>query len=143
MNKKTVLFVCEHNSARSQMAEAFLNMLAKDKFKAESAGLQAGQLNPVAVQVMKEIDIDISNNRTESVDKFYNEGKSFDYVITVCDETSTGNCLVFTSAKKTIHWNFENPSTLKGTDEEKLKTTRNIRDKIKSKIESWLIEKEQ
>ena len=86
MNKKKVLFVCIHNSARSQMAEAFLKQMAGDRLEVESAGLEPGKLNPIVVEAMKEVGIDISQNKTKSVFDFYKQGKKYDYVITVCDE---------------------------------------------------------
>src|SRR3990167_5775132 len=95
MDKKRVLFVCVHNSARSQMAEAFLKQLAGDRLEAESAGLEPGKLNPVVVETMKEVGIDISQNKTKSVFNFYKQGKQYDYVITVCDESQSGQCPVF------------------------------------------------
>src|SRR3990167_1894983 len=95
MDKKRVLFICVHNSARSQMAEAFLNQMAGDRFEVESAGLEPGKLNPLAIEVMKEAGIDISQNKTKSVFDFYGAGKKYDYVITVCDESQSGQCPVF------------------------------------------------
>lgn len=140
MKKIKVLFVCIHNSARSQMAEAFLNALGGDTFEAESAGLEPGTLNPAAVEVMKEIGIDISKNKTQSVFDFFKKGKLFNYVITVCDETSAERCPIFPGYAIRLHWSFEDPSAVKGSYEEKLEKTRNIRDVIKAKIEDWLKE---
>ncbi|MCL5237277.1 MAG: arsenate reductase ArsC [Nitrospirae bacterium] len=140
MKKIKVLFVCIHNSARSQMAEAFLNALGGDTFEAESAGLEPGTLNPAAVEVMKEIGIDISKNKTQSAFDFFKKGKLFNYVITVCDETSAERCPIFPGHTRRLHWSFEDPSAIKGSYEEKLEKTRNIRDVIKAKIEDWLKE---
>jgi len=140
MDKKKVLFVCIHNSARSQMAEAFLNLLAGDRFEAESAGLEPGSLNPLAVEVMKEIGINISGNRTKGVFEFIQAGKLFHYVITVCDETSGNSCPIFPGYAKRLHWSFPDPSALEGTHEEKLKKTREIRDQIRANIEAWIKE---
>ena len=95
MSKTRGLFVCIHNSARSQMAEAFLNNLAGDRFEAESAGLEPGILNPFVVKAMREADIDISGHKTKDVFEFFKQGKRFDYVITVCDEGSAGKCPFF------------------------------------------------
>ena len=89
-----VLFVCVHNSARSQMAEAFLNHLAGDRFEAESAGLEPGDLNPLAVEVMREVGIDISGNQTKSVFQFYKENRLYKYVVAVCDEAAQ-TCSIF------------------------------------------------
>jgi len=138
MNKKLVLFICVHNSARSQMAEAFLKQMAGDKFVVESAGLEPGKLNPVVVEVMKEVGIDISQNKTKSAFDFYKQGKQYDYVITVCDESQSGACPVFPGKGERLHWGFEDPSGFQGTWEEKLKQTREIRIQIETKIKDWL-----
>lgn len=142
MDKKKVLFVCIHNSARSQMAESFLNQLAGDRFEAESAGLEPGVLNPLVVKVMKEIGIDIAQNRTKGVFGFIRQGKLFHYVITVCDETSGSRCPIFPGYAKRLNWNFSDPSILEGTQNEKLQAIRRIRDEIKTRIEAWLKEKD-
>ena len=138
MDKRKVLFVCVHNSARSQMAEAFLKQLACDKFEVESAGLEPGRLNPIVVEVMKEVGIDISPNKTKSVFDFYKQGKQYDYVITVCDESQSGACPVFPGKGDRLHWSFADPSKFEGTHEEKLEQTRKVRDAIKRKIEKWI-----
>ena len=143
MEKIKVLFVCVHNSARSQMAEAFLNDMGNGKFSAESAGLEPGVLNPVVVDVMKEIGFDLSNNKTKSVFEFFKQGKRFEYVVTVCDEANSERCPIFPSAKKTLHWSFKDPSAIKGTYDEKLAETRIVRDEIKSKLEKWIEELNQ
>jgi len=137
MNKKKVLFVCIHNSARSQMAEAFLNQICGREFEAHSAGLEAGKLNLVVVDVMKEIGIDISQNQTKAVSDFLNSTQSFAYVVTVCDEASAERCPVFPGITQRLHWSFPDPSSLPGTYEEKLAATRKIRDAIKARIEEW------
>ena len=105
-NRKRVLFVCVHNSARSQIAEAFLNTLAGDRFEAVSAGLEPGTLNPLAVEVMKEVGIDISKNRTKSVFDLYAAGALFSYVIAVCDAEAAQRCPIFPGITKTIVWSF-------------------------------------
>ena len=140
MNKKKVLFVCIHNSARSQMAEAFLNQICGREFEAHSAGLEAGKLNPVVVEVMKEVGIDISRNQTKAVSDFLKTTQSFAYVITVCDEASAERCPVFPGITQRLHWSFPDPSSLPGTYEEKLAATRKIRDAIKVRIEDWCAE---
>ncbi len=141
MDKKRVLFVCVHNSARSQMAEAFLNALAGDRFEAMSAGLEPGTLNPLVVQVMKEAGIDISHNQTKSAFDLYKKGELFSYVITVCDAASAEICPLFPGlVTPRIHWSFADPSSFTGTYEEKLAQTRAVRDAIKTKIEEWLRE---
>ena len=137
MGKKKVLFVCIHNSARSQMAEAFLNQLAGDRFEAESAGIEPGALNPLAVAAMKDVDIDISRKQTRDVFDLYKQGKIFHYVISVCEEAGE-RCPIFPSVSKRLSWNFPDPSSFTGTYEEKLAQTRSVRDQIKRKIEQWL-----
>lgn len=138
MDKKKILFVCIHNSARSQMAEAFLNLLGEDKFIAESAGLEPGTLNPLVVKSMAKTGIDISGNLTNDVFDFFKEGRKYDYVITVCDEASGQRCPIFPGAKEKINWSFEDPSALTGTEEEKLARIAVIRDSIKQKVEEFI-----
>lgn len=138
MAKKTVLFVCVHNSARSQMAEAFLEYFAGDRFAAESAGLEPGTLNLVVVEAMREKGIDISSNTTKSVFDFVQQGKRYDYVITVCDEAQSERCPTFAGGVKKIHWGFDDPSKFAGTPEEKLEQTRYVRDQIEKKIQEWV-----
>lgn len=130
-----ILFLCIHNSARSQMAEAYLKELAGKEFIAESAGLEAGKLNPLAVEVMQEDGIDISANQTKDVFEFFKQGRKYDYVITVCDEASAARCPVFPGVHEKINWSFTDPSSLTGTHEEKLATTREVRDKIKVAVQ--------
>ncbi|MDD4183171.1 MAG: arsenate reductase ArsC, partial [Candidatus Omnitrophica bacterium] len=103
MDKKRVLFICVHNSARSQMAEAYLKQMAGDRFEVESVGLEPGILNPIAVKTMKEIGIDISGNKTKSAFDFYRQGKQYDYVITVCDESQAAKCPVFPGVSQQLH----------------------------------------
>jgi arsenate reductase len=138
MDKKRVLFVCVHNSARSQIAEAFLKKYSGDRFEVESAGLEPGKLNTLAVEVMKEVGIDISQNKTKSVFDFYKQGKQYDYVITVCDESQSGACPVFPGKGERLHWGFPDPSGFQGTWEERLEKTRQVRDQIRQKIEQWV-----
>ena len=137
-DKLKVLFVCIHNSARSQMAEAFLNQMAGDRIEVESAGLEPGTLNPIVVEAMKEVGIDISGNKTKSVFDMFKENKVFHYVITVCDESQSEKCPIFPSAIERIHWGFDDPSSFQGTHEEKLEQTRKVRDKIKTALEEWV-----
>jgi arsenate reductase (thioredoxin) len=140
MNKEKILFVCVHNSARSQMAEALVNHLAGDRFEAESAGLEPGTLNSLAVEAMKEMNIDISKKQTRSVFDLYRTGRMFSYVITVCDESAGERCPIFPGITKRLHWSFPDPSKLEGTHEQKLRQTIAIRDQIKKSIENWLSE---
>ena len=138
MNKKRVLFICVHNSARSQMAEAILKQLAGDKFEVESAGLEPGKLNPLAVEVMREIGIDISENKIKNVFDFYKQGKHYDFVVTVCDESQSGQCPVFPGAIERLHWSFADPSIFTGSWEDKLAKTKEVRNQIEAKIKDWL-----
>ena len=135
--KKKILFVCIHNSARSQMAEAFLNQICGEEFEAFSAGLEPGQLNPIVVEVMQEAGIDLAGNKTKSVFDMIQSGKLFAYVITVCDETSAERCPIFPGVTKRLHWSFPDPSAIQGTHDDKLARTREIRDLIKAKVEMW------
>lgn len=137
MTKDRILFVCVNNSARSQMAEAWLNHLCGDQFEASSAGLEAGELNPLAVQVMNEVGIDISQKKTQTVFDLVKSGKIYSYVITVCDEASAERCPVFPGVTKRLHWSFPDPAAVTGTTEEKLEQVRRIRDEIRSAVEEW------
>lgn len=121
------------------MAEAYLKKLAADKFEVESAGLEKGVLNPLAVEAMKEENIDISNNLTKKVDDFFATGKSFEYVITVCDPKASESCPIFPGMKK-INWAFDDPSKFEGSYEEKLQQTRNVRNQIKSAVMDFIKE---
>jgi arsenate reductase (thioredoxin) len=132
--KKKILFVCVHNSARSQMAEALLNRMCGDRFEAESAGLEPGKLNPLAVEAMREIGIEIGGKPTHSAADLAKSGRRFDYVITVCDETSAEQCPIFPGAAERMHWNFPDPAKFTGTWEEKLRQTRKVRDDIEARI---------
>ena len=136
--KKKVLFVCIHNSARSQMAEAFLNQTCGEEFEAYSAGLEPGRLNPIVVEVMQEIGMDISGNQTKAVFDMIKSGKMFAYVITVCDKASAERCPYFPGQSTRLHWSFPDPSGFQGA--EKLAKTREVRDAIKEKIEQWCAE---
>jgi arsenate reductase (thioredoxin) len=138
MNKQRVLFICVHNSARSQMAEAFLDKYAGGRFEVESAGIQPGKLNPIVVDVMREAGLDISQNKTKGVFDLYQQGKQYDYVIAVCDESQSSACPVFPGKAQQLHWAFPDPSKFEGTNEEKLEKVRVVRDSIKQKIQKWL-----
>jgi len=135
--KRKVLFVCIHNSARSQMAEAFLNKICGDEFEAHSAGLEPGKLNPIVVEAMAEAGIDISRNQTKAVGKFIKASETFAYVITVCDEASAERCPIFPGVTTRLHWSFPDPSRFQGTHEEKLAQVREVRDMIKGKVRLW------
>jgi arsenate reductase len=138
--KSKVLFICIHNSARSQMAEAWLNHLCGDVFEAQSAGLEPGTLNPVAVAVMREAGIDISQKKTQSVFDVFKSGQLFACVVTVCDEASAEKCPVFPGPTQRLHWGFPDPSRVTGSEEEKLEQVRRIRDQIREKVKDWCTE---
>ncbi|MGD0330437.1 MAG: arsenate reductase ArsC [Nitrososphaeria archaeon] len=129
--KRKVLFLCVHNSARSQMAEGLLNHLFGDRFVAYSAGLTPTKVNPYAIKVMAEIGIDILDNKAKSFIEFI--GKGIEVVVTVCDE-SKEMCPHFPGAKRFIYWNFQDPSEVVGTEEEILKVFRNVRDALRDQI---------
>lgn len=133
-----VLFLCIHNSARSQMAEAYLKKFGGDKFEVESAGLEKGNLNPLAVQVMKEDGIDISGNQTHEVFDYFREGRMYRYVITVCDKEASDRCPLFPGLSEKINWSFPDPSKFTGTEEEKLNQTRQVRDQIKTAVQDFI-----
>lgn len=125
-----VLFLCVHNSARSQMAEAFLKRLGGDRFEAESAGLEPGRLNPHVVRAMAEIGFDISRNPTKSVFDLAAEGRSYDLVVTVCSKEAAERCPVFPGRAERLHWPFADPSSFSGSDEEIMEKVRGVRDEI-------------
>jgi arsenate reductase len=133
-----VLFVCIHNSARSQMAEAFLNQLGKGRFAAESAGLEPGELNPVVVEAMQEVGLDLAVNTCASIDDFLPRTEEFAYLVTVCDETAAERCPTFPGDVKRLHWGFPDPSTFEGSFEDRLDRTRKVRDLIRERITEWV-----
>lgn len=140
MTKPKILFICVHNSARSQMAEAFLNDICGAEFEAQSAGLEPGTLNPLVVEVMGEAGIDISQNGTQAVFDVFKSGQLFTYVITVCSEAEAGGCPIFPGPTKRLHWPFPDPSRVEGTREEMLEKIRQIRDSIQAQIEQFCAE---
>jgi arsenate reductase len=134
---KSVLFVCIHNSARSQMAEAFVNARCGDSLRAYSAGLERGTLNPTVVAAMREIGFDIAGNESKSVADPRIKEHEYDYVVTVCDEASAEACPIYPSRGERLHWSFPDPSSFTGTDEEKLHRTRAVRDAIAGRVVAW------
>jgi arsenate reductase len=132
-----VLFVCTHNSARSQMAEGFLNALGGDRFEAASAGTEARGIDPLAIQAMAEEGIDVSMHESKTVDAFLK--RPFDLVITVCDEAAE-TCPVFPGPAKRMHWSFPDPSKATGDDEERYEAFVRVRDAIRERIENELID---
>ena len=140
MQKKKVLFICIHNSARSQMAEEILRQLAGDRLETASAGLEPGKLNPLVSEVLKELNIDISGKKTQSVADVLQRKTGYDFVITVCDEASAERCPVFPGKGQRLHWNFADPSQFTGTPQERLAKTRHVRDQIRARLLQWLTE---
>jgi len=138
MIQRKILFVCIHNSARSQMAEAFLKKYGREYFEAESAGLEPGKLNPNVVKVVQEVGIDISKNSTQSVFDLFKQGRVFNAVITVCDGASAESCPIFPGVVKRLGWSFEDPSSFTGTPEEILEKTRKVRDEIKDSVLAFI-----
>lgn len=134
--KQHVLFLCTHNSARSQMAEGLLRTLAGDRFEAFSAGTEATQVRPLAIKAMAELGIDISGQHSKTLDRYLNE--PFDVVITVCDEANEV-CPVFLGARKRWHWSLPDPSKATGTEEVQLAVYRHVRDTLQAKIEQELL----
>jgi len=130
-----VLFICTHNSARSQMAEGFLNHLGGESFQASSAGTEPTTVHPLTVQVMAEQGIDISGQRAKPIDAFLQA--RFDYVITVCDDANEA-CPVFPNARYRLHWGFPDPSRDEGTSEQRLATFRSVRDAIRARVDEFL-----
>lgn len=122
------------------MAEAFLNQICGDVFEAHSAGLEPGKLNPIVVEAMREVGIDISGNKTKAVFDYVKSGQLISHVITVCDEAGAERCPIFPGVTKRLHWGFPDPSGFSGSHEEKLAKTREVRDTIKQKIEAWCAE---
>ncbi len=135
--KQKVLFICVHNSARSQMAEAWLNYTCGDYFEAYSAGLEPGKINPLVIQAMTEVGIHLSNKQTQAVFDLWKAGIMFQYVVTVCSEAEAKGCPIFPGVTTRLHWPFPDPSQLTGSDDAKLHEIRKIRDEIRSKVEEW------
>ena len=136
MNKIKVLFLCTTNSARSQMAEAFLRAYAGDRFEAYSAGLEPREIHPLTKKVMDEIDIDISSQYSKAL-KDYMGKVHFGYLITVCSEADEKCPTTFPGMGLRLHWDLEDPAKFSGTEEEKLRKFRQIRDQIRQKVEAW------
>jgi arsenate reductase (thioredoxin) len=131
-----VLFLCTGNSARSQIAEGYLRHIAGDEFEVMSAGIEPKGLNPLAVEVMKEVDIDISRQTSKDVREFL--GQAIPYVVTVCDNAKQ-RCPIFPRTYKFLHWSLEDPAEVTGSREEKLAVFRRVRDEIKQRIEQELL----
>ena len=136
MDKKRVLFLCTHNSARSQMAEGLLRHLAGDRYEAFSAGTEATRVRPLAIKAMAELGVDISRQESKTLDRYL--GDPFDAVITVCDQAAEA-CPVFPGAERRLHWSFPDPSKATGTEEQQLAVYRRVRDDIRAHVEQELL----
>jgi arsenate reductase (thioredoxin) len=134
--RSRVLFLCTHNSARSQMAEGLLRHLAGDRFEAFSAGTEATRVRPLAIMAMEEIGIDISGQESKALDRYLNE--PFDCVITVCDDANEA-CPFFPWAQSRLHWSFEDPSRAEGSEEERLAVFRSVRDRIGERVQAEMV----
>jgi arsenate reductase (thioredoxin) len=132
-----VLFVCIRNSARSQMAEGFLNAMCGERFVAESAGLEPGTLNPLAVAAMAEVGIDISHKGTQSVFDLFKSGHLYSYVVTVCDGASAELCPIFPGIVKRMHWGIPDPAIVEGTYDDRMRAFRETRDEIRAKVDEF------
>jgi arsenate reductase len=137
MTRSKILFLCTHNSARSQMAEGFLRAAAGDRFEAESAGTEKTRVHPLAIRAMREVGVDIGSHQSKTLDGFLNE--PWDYVITVCDSANE-SCPIFPRTVRRLHWSFEDPSRATGTEDERLQVFRRIRDDISARIRAWVAE---
>ena len=136
MTKARVLFLCTHNSARSQMAEGLLRELAGDRFEAMSAGTEATHVRPLAIRTMAEIGVDISGQESKTLDRYL--GEPFDHVITVCDDANEA-CPFFPGAVSRLHWSLEDPSTAEGSEEERLAVFRRVRDGLRDRLQAELL----
>lgn len=131
---RRILFVCIHNSGRSQMAEAFLNALGSPDFVAESAGVDPRPINPEVVQVMQEVGYDLSGARSDNIVDFFREGRLYEQVIYVCERGGEQRCPVFPGVRKTLHWPYPDPAAISGSEQERLEQVRQIRDQIEVMI---------
>jgi arsenate reductase (thioredoxin) len=133
---KRVLFLCTHNSARSQMAEGLLRALGGDQFEVASAGTEQTRVRPEAIAAMGELDIDISKHTSKTLSRFL--GETWDEVITVCDSANE-SCPIFPGASNRRHWSIDDPSGVAGSDEQRLAAFRRARDELRSRIETELL----
>ena len=136
MDKPRVLFLCTHNSARSQMAEGFLRALAGDRFEAASAGTEATRVHPLAIEAMRERDVDIAGHASKTVDGLLDQ--RWDHVITVCDDARE-RCPVFPGRTQRLPWSFPDPSRAAGSEAERLAAFRRVRDAIQERVEAWVL----
>lgn len=135
---RRILFVCIHNSGRSQMAEAFLNELGAPEFVAESAGVDPRPVNPEVVRVMREVGHDLSDAESDNIVDFFRQGRLYEQVIYVCERGTEQDCPLFPGVRRTLHWPYPDPATLAGDEAERLEALREIRDQIRGRVEDWL-----
>ena len=140
MKTTRVLVLCTGNSARSQMGEGLFRDEGGASFEVFSAGTRPSRVRPEAIAVMHEIGIDISGNRSKSVDEL--AGQAFDFVVTVCDN-ARDNCPVFPGATKRIHWSLEDPAAVQGTEDERLAAFRHTRDQLRERVKTFVQERAQ
>ena len=138
--RQRVLFICTHNSARSQMAEGLLRHLAGDRFEAHSAGTQATEVRPLAIRAMAEIGIDISGHQSKTLNRYLDE--PWDWVITVCDRARE-SCPVFPGSASAVHWGFDDPAEATGTEEERLAVFRRVREEIAQRLRTFILAAER
>ena len=136
MPRRRVLFLCTHNSARSQMAEGLLRALGDGRFEVFSAGTEATHVRPLAIRAMQELGIDISGQQSKTLDRYLDQ--LFDAVITVCDQANEA-CPVFFGARERLHWSFPDPSRATGSEDQQLAVYRSVRDAIRGRIERELL----
>ena len=132
-----VLFICTHNSARSQMAEAYLRKFGGERFEVESAGLEPGKLNPYVVRALLEDGIDISGKKTQGVSELLKQGKSYNFVVAVCSKEAADRCPIFPGQAKRLVWSYPDPSTFTGSDDEIMAQVRQVRDGIRERVRQF------
>lgn len=133
IEKRRVLFVCTHNSARSQMAEGWLRRLAGDRFESHSAGTEVTAVRPLAVRAMAEVGVDISGAESKTLERYI--GQPWDYVVTVCDQAAE-SCPIFPGGGRRLHWSLPDPSKAEGSEEERLDVYRQVRDHVRAEVEA-------
>jgi len=138
-DKQRVIFLCTGNSARSQMAEAFLRRMAGDHFEVYSAGLDPKGLNPLTVEVMAEIGYDLTGARSKSVSEYLGKGL-FQYLITVCDQAEQNCPTTWPGVSQRLHWSFEDPAAFEGSHAARLEKFRQVRDQIEQNVYAWVVE---
>jgi arsenate reductase (thioredoxin) len=139
MDKPCVIFLCTGNSARSQMAEAFLRKYGGDSYEVYSAGLEPKGINPLTTQVMKEVGLDISGQRSKNISEYLGK-KLFLYMITVCDDAEKNCPTILVGVQNRLHWSFEDPAKFTGSEMQKLEKFREVRDLIEARLKAWLAE---